>query len=82
MGTVTSAHDGSVSEQPASEGLRGILETEMKGSNPTMSSARTISGGDDRTQITDTSAYPAIAVGWLIGHRTKQGQLVDLAPAR
>ena len=65
MGTVTLAHDGSVSEQPASEGLRGILETAMQGSNPTMSSDRTIVGSEDRTQITDSSAYPAITVGWL-----------------
>src|SRR5882724_10594629 len=30
MGTVTLARDGSVSEQPASSGMRAILEEEMK----------------------------------------------------
>jgi V8-like Glu-specific endopeptidase len=65
MGTVTLAHDGSVSEQPASEGLRGILESAIKGSNPTMSADRTVVGSEDRTQITDSSTYPAITVGWL-----------------
>lgn len=65
MGTVTLARDGSVSEEPASAGLRGILEEESKGSNPAMSSDRTIVGKEDRVQVTDTSSYPAITVGWL-----------------
>ena len=65
MGTVTLSRDGSVSEQPASEGLRGILESEMKGSNPSMTSDRVIDNKDERSQVTDTSTYPAITVGWL-----------------
>jgi len=65
MGTVTMNRDGSVSEQPASAGLRGILESEMKGSNPTMSTDRTVVSKDERTQVTDTSTYPQITVGWL-----------------
>jgi len=65
MGTVTLSRDGSVSEQPASEGLRGILDQEIKGSNPTMSTDRNIVSKDDRSQVTDTSTYPAITVGWL-----------------
>jgi V8-like Glu-specific endopeptidase len=65
MGTVTLSRDGAVSEQPASQGLRGILEDAIKGSNPTMSTNRTIVGTDTRTQVTDSSTYPAITVGWL-----------------
>jgi V8-like Glu-specific endopeptidase len=65
MGTVTLSRDGAVSEQPASQGLRGILEDAIKGSNPTMSTDRTIVGTDTRTQVTDSSTYPAITVGWL-----------------
>ncbi|HVY50697.1 MAG TPA: serine protease [Devosia sp.] len=65
MGTVTLSRDGTVSEQPASAGLRAILQQEVKGSNPTMSTDRTIVSGDDRTQVTDTSTYPQITVGWL-----------------
>ena len=65
MGTVSLSRDGAVSEQPASEGLRAILEQEIKGSNPTMSSDRVVVGAEDRQQVTDTSTYPAMTVGWL-----------------
>jgi len=65
MGTVTLSRDGSVDEQPASAGMRAILDAEMQGSNPAMSSGRVVSPSDARTQITDTSIYPAMTVGWL-----------------
>lgn len=65
MATVTLSRDGSVNEQPASAGLRAILQNEVKGSNPGMSADRTIVANDDRTQVTDSSTYPQIAVGWL-----------------
>jgi V8-like Glu-specific endopeptidase len=65
MGTVTLSRDGSVSEQPASQGVRGILDSEIRGSNPTMHSGGVVGPSDTRTQITDASTYPAIAVGWL-----------------
>jgi len=66
MGTVTLARDGAVSEHPASEGLRAILETEMKGSgSASMSTDRSLMGKDERVQIKDTSTYPQITTGWL-----------------
>ena len=65
MGTVTLARDGSVSETPASEGMRAILEQEMKGSNPAMTTDRVVDTTDDRVQVTDSSAYPTDVVGWL-----------------
>jgi len=65
MGTITLSSDGSVSEQPASEGLRGILDTEIKGSKPSAHSGGLAGPGDTRSQVTDTSSYPAAAVGWL-----------------
>lgn len=66
MATVTLARDGSVSEQPASEGLRAIIEQAVKGSNSAMSSDRAIVGNDTRVQITDSSTYPATTVGLLL----------------
>jgi hypothetical protein len=51
MGTVTLARDGSVTEQPASSGMRAILEEEMKGSGKSAPGAAVI-GEDDRAQIT------------------------------
>jgi V8-like Glu-specific endopeptidase len=45
--------------------MRAILEAASQGNNPSMSADRAIVSGDDRVQITDTSTYPAITVGWL-----------------
>lgn len=64
MGTETLSRDGTVESKPASEGLRAILEQEMKGSE-TASSDRVVGGTDDRQQITDASGYPDRVVGWL-----------------
>ncbi len=64
MGTETLSRDGTVESKPASEGLRAILEQEMKGSQ-TASADRAIVGTDDRKQITDASEYPERVVGWL-----------------
>jgi V8-like Glu-specific endopeptidase len=65
MGTVTLSRDGSVAETPASEGMRAILEQEMAGSNPSMTTDRVVDTTDDRVQITDSSGYPSAVVGWL-----------------
>ncbi|MBI4922699.1 MAG: serine protease [Devosia nanyangense] len=65
MGTVTLSRDGSVAETPASEGMRAILEQEMKGSNPSMTTDRVVDTTDDRVQITDSSGYPTAVIGWL-----------------
>jgi V8-like Glu-specific endopeptidase len=66
MGTVTLSRDGSVSRQPASTGMRAILDEEMKGSGKGTPGA-TVQGKDDRTQIThiDVNTYPESTVGWL-----------------
>jgi V8-like Glu-specific endopeptidase len=66
MGTVTLAKDGKVSEAPASEGMRAILEGSVKGSNPDQTTSRAVIGPDDRKQITDSSEWPYRVVGlWL-----------------
>jgi V8-like Glu-specific endopeptidase len=65
MATVTRSSDGSVTETPASEGLRAILESEIKASNPSMSTDRVVGPTDDRAQVTDSNAFPAYTVGWL-----------------
>ncbi|MDO8359216.1 MAG: serine protease [Devosia sp.] len=65
MGTVTLSRDGSVAETPASEGMRAILEQEMQGSNPSMTTDRVVDATDDRVQITDSSGYPSAVIGWL-----------------
>lgn len=64
MGTETLNRDGTVESKPASEGLRSVLEQEMKGSTGD-STDRVILGADDRIQITDPMVYPAHVVGWL-----------------
>ena len=64
MGTETLNRDGSTDSKPASEGLRAILEKEMKGSEAATTD-RVVVGPDDRKQITDASDYPARIVGWL-----------------
>ena len=53
-------------EQPASSGMRGLLEAEMKGSAKGIPGA-IVQGKDDRTQIThiDANVYPQATVGWL-----------------
>ena len=64
MGTETLNRDGSTESKPASEGMRAILEQEMKGSEAA-STDRIVVGEDDRVQITDASGYPERIVGWL-----------------
>ena len=64
MGTETLNKDGTTESKAASEGLRAILEQEMKGSEQA-SEERAIVGTDDRQQITDSSGYPERNVGWL-----------------
>ena len=64
MGTETLNKDGSTESKAASEGLRAILEKEMKGSD-TATTDRIVVGPDDRKQITDASEYPSRIVGWL-----------------
>lgn len=65
MGTVTLSRDGTVAETPAPQGLRDIITQEVKGSSPKMGQDRVISAPDQRVQVTDTSANPAINVGWV-----------------
>ena len=65
MGTVTLSHDGTVAETPASEGLRAIVEQEVKGNTVSMSTDRVVTPDDTRVQVTDTSSNPYINVGWL-----------------
>ena len=64
MGTETLNNDGTTESKPASEGLRAILEQEMKGSE-SATTDRIVGGTDDRMQITDASGYPDRIVGWL-----------------
>ncbi len=64
MGTETLNRDGSTESRPASEGLRAILEQEMKGSEAA-STDRVVVANDDRQQISDASGYPERIVGWL-----------------
>ena len=64
MGTETLNRDGSTESKEASEGLRAILEQEMKGSE-TASTDRIVVATDDRQQITDAQGYPERIVGWL-----------------
>jgi V8-like Glu-specific endopeptidase len=66
MTTVTRASDGTVTETPASEGMRAILEHEMKGSEQAMTTDRAIVGSEDRVRITDASDYPYRAIGLLV----------------
>ena len=71
MATITHTPDGTDTETPASGDLRALLPDAInaKGSGST---DRVVSkGNDDRAQITDTSAYPAFTVGWLIGQTSK-----------
>jgi V8-like Glu-specific endopeptidase len=65
MGTETLNRDGTTESKPASEGLRAILEQEMKGENPDGTADRVVDATDDRVQITDASNYPERIVGWL-----------------
>lgn len=65
MGTVTLSHDGAVSETPASEGLRAIVEQEVKGKTVATSTDRVVAAPDARVQVTDASTNPYINVGWL-----------------
>jgi V8-like Glu-specific endopeptidase len=65
MGTVTLSHDGTVAETPASEGMRAIVEQEVKGNTVSMSTDRVVSAPDGRVQVTDASTNPYINVGWL-----------------
>jgi V8-like Glu-specific endopeptidase len=64
MGTETLNRDGSTESKEASEGLRAIIEQEMKGSEAATTD-RLVVGTDERQQITDASAYPERIVGWL-----------------
>jgi glutamyl endopeptidase len=64
MGTVTLNRDGTTESKEASEGVRAILEQEMKGSEAATTD-RIVVGEDDRVQITDASNYPERIVGWL-----------------
>ena len=64
MGTETLNRDGTIDSKPASEGLRAILEKEMKGSEAAPAE-RIVDSTDDRVQITDASDYPSRIVGWL-----------------
>lgn len=64
LGTETLSRDGSVESKPASEGLRAILEQEVKGTE-SATADRVVVGTDERQQITDASAYPERIVGWL-----------------
>ncbi|MEO6013540.1 MAG: serine protease [Devosia sp.] len=64
MGTETLNRDGTTSSAAASEGLRAILEKEMKGSEAAVTE-RIVDATDDRVQITDAADYPARIVGWL-----------------
>jgi V8-like Glu-specific endopeptidase len=64
MGTVTLSHDGSVTEQPASEGMRAIIEAMTKG-NGEATADRVVVDKDTRKQITDASGYPDRVIGWL-----------------
>jgi V8-like Glu-specific endopeptidase len=65
LATVTLHQDGSVTETPASAGMRAILDQFLKGSE-VMSSDRAVVGSDDRKQITDAADYPYRAVGLLV----------------
>ena len=68
MATITHSADGTDTETPASGELRDILNQAIQGSTKQeMSTDRVVTGTDDRTQITDTTKYPAYAVGWLAG---------------
>ena len=64
MGTETLNRDGSTESKPASEGLRAIIEQEMKGSEAATTD-RLVVSTDERQQITDASGYPERIVGWL-----------------
>jgi V8-like Glu-specific endopeptidase len=64
MGTETLNRDGSTESKDASEGMRAIIESQMKGSE-TAAEQRVIIGEDDRVQVTDAQGYPERIVGWL-----------------
>ncbi len=65
MSTLSLSREGTVSKLPPSEGMRAILESEIKGYNPNSTEVRAVIGGDDRIPVTDTIAYPSVSVGWL-----------------
>lgn len=64
MGTETLNRDGSTESKEASEGMRAVIESQVKGSE-TAAEQRVIIGEDDRVQITDASDYPSRVIGWL-----------------
>jgi V8-like Glu-specific endopeptidase len=71
-GTVTLSKDGSVTEEPASDAVRAIVNEMTAAPVGSPAGALTV-GADDRVQITDSSQYPFTAIGWLFGQNQSDG---------
>jgi glutamyl endopeptidase len=64
LGTETLNSDGSTESKPASEGVRGAIESAMQGSEQAMTD-RVVVGPEDRQQVMEATDYPTYDVGLL-----------------